>query len=197
MSKIVPKSMQSQSSQDIKTKQNRNENTESDVMFSALFGGATGETSSEDSLIGKASMTTVVSADFGDENSFDEQKNYDPMALMASLQVGHGLGQKVTEPQDDALNNELPQDDKKSAVETAIVESILKKMHGRPRWIPHNKNPADGLTKLKGAHMEPMMTLLKTGMYHLNVENAELELALDCVVEVKHDGESEADLQQA
>ena len=30
-----------------------------------------------------------------------------------------------------------------------------------------------------------------------HVENAELELALDCVVEVKHDGESEADLQQA
>ena len=52
MSKIVPKSMQSQSSQNIKSNQYRNENTESDVMFAALFGGASGVASTEKSLIG-------------------------------------------------------------------------------------------------------------------------------------------------
>ena len=52
----------------------------------------------------------------------------------------------------DALNNELPQDDKKSAVEVPIIEEILDRMHGRSRWFPHNKYPVGGLSKLKGAH---------------------------------------------
>jgi len=75
----------------------------------------------------------------------------------------------------DALNNELPQDDKKAAVELPIIEQILKRMNGRSRWIPHNFNPADALTKLKGAHMAPMMDLLKTGCYHLKTEEAQLK----------------------
>ena len=75
----------------------------------------------------------------------------------------------------DALNNEVLQDDKKSAVEMPIIEAILKGMKGRSRWIPHNFNPADGLTKLKGAHMAPLLDLLKTGMYHLKVEEAQLK----------------------
>ena len=44
----------------------------------------------------------------------------------------------------DAINNELPQDDKKSACETPIIEEMLKRFNGRVRWIPHNKNPSDG-----------------------------------------------------
>ena len=75
----------------------------------------------------------------------------------------------------DALNNELPQDDKKSAVEVPIIEQILLRMKGRCRWTPRNYNPADALTKLKGAHMAPMMDLLKTGFYHLKVEAVHLE----------------------
>jgi hypothetical protein len=63
----------------------------------------------------------------------------------------------------DALNNELPQDDKKSAVEMPIIEEMLKRMNGRSRWIPHNVNPSDGLTKLKGAHLAPLMELMRTG----------------------------------
>ena len=47
----------------------------------------------------------------------------------------------------DALNNELPQDDKKAAVETPIIEELLERMRGRSRWIPHNANTSDGLTK--------------------------------------------------
>eukprot|EP00973_Karenia_brevis_P082884 11493039-Karenia_brevis.AAC.1 len=35
-----------------------------------------------------------------------------------------------------ALKNELPQGDKKSATETPIVEEQIKRMHGRCRWVP-------------------------------------------------------------
>eukprot|EP00973_Karenia_brevis_P049332 6843325-Karenia_brevis.AAC.1 len=51
----------------------------------------------------------------------------------------------------DALNNELPQDDKKGATETPIIEEQMRRLHGRCCWAPHNYNPADALTKLKGA----------------------------------------------
>eukprot|EP00973_Karenia_brevis_P011649 1576508-Karenia_brevis.AAC.1 len=73
-----------------------------------------------------------------------------------------------------ALNNELPQDDKKSATETQIIEEQMRRMHGRSRWVPHNYNPADALTKLKGAHLAPLMERLRTGMYHLKTEEAQL-----------------------
>ena len=107
MSKIVPKSIQSQSSQNVKSNQTRNENTASDVMFAALFGSAREETSSEESLIGNASMSTLMSTDSGDENSFGEQTSDDLMALIASLHGGRGLGQKINRPQGDAINDEL------------------------------------------------------------------------------------------
>ena len=59
----------------------------------------------------------------------------------------------------DALNDELPQDDKKAAVETPIIEELLERMRGRSRWIPHNANPSDALTKILGAHVQPLMDL--------------------------------------
>eukprot|EP00973_Karenia_brevis_P093599 12418077-Karenia_brevis.AAC.1 len=64
-----------------------------------------------------------------------------------------------------ALDNGLPQDNKKSATETPIIEERMKRMHGRCRWVPHNCNSADALTKLKGAHLAPLMELLRSGMY--------------------------------
>ena len=55
----------------------------------------------------------------------------------------------------DSLDNELPQDDKKSALEVPIILEFLNRIGGRARWVPHNKNPAGAMTKVKGAHMEP------------------------------------------
>ena len=43
----------------------------------------------------------------------------------------------------DALNNELPQDDKKAAVEMPIIEELLSRSFGRSRWVPHNFNPSE------------------------------------------------------
>ena len=72
----------------------------------------------------------------------------------------------------DALNNELPQDDKKSAVEIPIIEQLMVQMFGRCRWVSHNFNPSDPLTKIKGAHLQPCLDLLSSGMYHLKTESA-------------------------
>ena len=40
-------------------------------------------------------------------------------------------------------------------------------MNGRSRWVPHNFNPVDALTKLKGAHVQPLLDMLLSGFYHL------------------------------
>eukprot|EP00973_Karenia_brevis_P046944 6513313-Karenia_brevis.AAC.1 len=50
----------------------------------------------------------------------------------------------------------------------------MRRMHSRCRLVSHNYNPADALTKLKGAHLAPLMELLRTGMYHLKAEEAQL-----------------------
>ena len=52
---------------------------------------------------------------------------------------------------------------------------FLKRIGGRARWVPHNKNPADAMTKFKGAHMEPLLNLLRSGMYVMRGEREELE----------------------
>ena len=52
---------------------------------------------------------------------------------------------------------------------------FFKRIGGRARWIPHNKNPADAMTKFKGAHMQPLLELLKDGFYKMRGEREELE----------------------
>ena len=51
----------------------------------------------------------------------------------------------------DALDNDLLQDDRKSALEVPIIEEFMRRAMCRPRWCPHNRNAADAMTKLKGA----------------------------------------------
>ena len=74
----------------------------------------------------------------------------------------------------DALDNDLPQDDRTSALEVPIIEEFMRRAMCRPRWCPHNRNAADAMTKFKGAHSEPLFTLLRTGMYTLKGEKTEL-----------------------
>ena len=74
----------------------------------------------------------------------------------------------------DALDNELPQDDRKSALEVPIIEEFMRRAMCRPRWCPHNRNAADAMTKFKGAHSGPLFILLRTGMYTLKGEKTEL-----------------------
>ena len=74
----------------------------------------------------------------------------------------------------DALDNDSPQDDRKSALEVPIIGEFMRRAMCRPRWCPHNRNAADAMTKFKGAHSEPLFTLLRTGMYTLKGEESEL-----------------------
>ena len=74
----------------------------------------------------------------------------------------------------DALDNDLPQDDRTSALEVPIIEEFMRRAMCRPRWCPHNRNAADAMTKFKGAHSEPLFTWLRTGMYTLKGEKSEL-----------------------
>ena len=69
----------------------------------------------------------------------------------------------------DALDNDSPQDDRKSALEVPKRRAMC-----RPRWCPHNRNAADATTKFKGAHSEPLFTLLRTRMYTLRGGKSEL-----------------------
>ena len=70
----------------------------------------------------------------------------------------------------DALDNDLPQDDQKSALEVPIIVEFMRRATCRPRWCPHNRNAADAMTKFKGARSEPLFTLLRTGIYTLKGE---------------------------
>ncbi|CAJ1437918.1 unnamed protein product [Effrenium voratum] len=74
----------------------------------------------------------------------------------------------------DASASEQAQgDDDRSALEIGIIQESIAKLSGRMRWVPHNFNPADALTKLK-AHMEPMMKLLKSNCFVIEEEAAVL-----------------------
>ena len=46
----------------------------------------------------------------------------------------------------DALDNDLPQDDRKSALEVPIIEEFGRRAMCRPRWCPHNRNAADAMS---------------------------------------------------
>ena len=67
----------------------------------------------------------------------------------------------------DALDNDSPQDDRKSALEVPIIEEFMRRVMCRPRWCPHNRNAADAITKFKGAHSEPLFTLLPHWNVHV------------------------------
>ena len=76
----------------------------------------------------------------------------------------------------DAASTEQSQgEDDRSALEVAIIHESLQKVKGRIRWIPHNCNPADSLTKLDGAHMQPMMELLKRNTLRVEEETTVLQ----------------------
>ena len=71
----------------------------------------------------------------------------------------------------DTVKNEQAQgEDDRSALEVAIIQESLAKLRGRIRWVPHNFNPADALTKVGNAHEEPMMNLLRTNTLRIEQE---------------------------
>ena len=75
----------------------------------------------------------------------------------------------------DSLASDCVCDDKKSALEAPIIAEFLHRSGGRVRWIPRNENPTDALTKMAGAHVAPLRSLLRTGM--MTIKKEEISLA--------------------
>ena len=75
----------------------------------------------------------------------------------------------------DNLRKEQPGAERFSALDAAPMKLRLKEIGGVPRWLPHDRNPADALTKFRGAHVEPLIRMLKTGKFQLKSETVELE----------------------
>ena len=75
----------------------------------------------------------------------------------------------------DALSNETMSGDcERSQLEYAVIKESISLVRGRCRWLPHNKNPADLLTKRAGGHAEPMMNLLKYSRIRIQDEETEM-----------------------
>ena len=72
---------------------------------------------------------------------------------------------------EEGLNSDQPHGgDERSALEMAVIKESLSVTRSRPRWIPHNVNPADALTKMDGAHTQPMLDLLKSNPLRIEEE---------------------------
>ncbi len=65
----------------------------------------------------------------------------------------------------DAKKSELATDDAARALEVPVIKEGLQLSRCRIRWIPHNRNPWDPMTKFKGAHAKPLWSLLRRGTY--------------------------------
>jgi hypothetical protein len=64
--------------------------------------------------------------------------------------------------------------EKRAALELCMIKDSLDSLGGKARWVPHEENPVDCMTKIKGNAVR-MLELLRTGKYRLTAEAAELE----------------------
>ena len=76
---------------------------------------------------------------------------------------------------DALLSKQQDQHDERAVLECSLIKEELDTIGGRPRWVPHDKNPADALTKCEGAHFEPMARLLRTSAFSIREESEELQ----------------------
>jgi hypothetical protein len=63
--------------------------------------------------------------------------------------------------------------EKRAALEMCVIKDSLESLGGSARWVPHDVNPTDCMTKLKG-NASQMLQLLRTGSYRFTEEAAEL-----------------------
>ena len=76
----------------------------------------------------------------------------------------------------DAASNEQSQGEcDRTALEVALIRDSMSKTRSRIRWVPHNRNPSDMPTTVAQAHEMPLMELLKSAVYKLQVEAEVLE----------------------
>ena len=98
----------------------------------------------------------------------------------------------------DASSNEQSQGEcDRTSLEVALIRDSMSRTCSRIRWVPHNRNPADMLTKVSQAHEVPMYDLLRTSKYRLQVEAEVLESGRQSEQRLKqkhtHEEDKEAD----
>ena len=64
--------------------------------------------------------------------------------------------------------------EKRAALEIQVNKDSLDSLGGTARWVPHEENPVDCMTKVK-RNAARLSQLLKTAKYRLTEEKAELE----------------------
>ena len=76
---------------------------------------------------------------------------------------------------DSLHSQQTNQDEARSALEAGMIKEDLEKLRAIPRWVPHDKNPADALTKVENAHSEPLFDFLARHIWRMTFEAEELE----------------------
>lgn len=66
-------------------------------------------------------------------------------------------------------------DDKRVAIDIAVIRQSIARTKLEPRWIPTDRMVADGLTKDKGEPLDLLRSVLRTAQYQL----ADEQLVLD------------------
>jgi hypothetical protein len=74
---------------------------------------------------------------------------------------------------DNLMQEQYTGAEKRAALEICVIRDSLHTLGGKARWIPHQRNPADCLSKIKG-NVEPLLQLLRKGSYQLVGEQDEL-----------------------
>ena len=74
---------------------------------------------------------------------------------------------------DNLMQEQYTGAEKRAALEICVIRDSLDSLGGRARWVPHDRNPADCLTKLKG-NVDSLLKLLREGSYQLIEESEEM-----------------------
>ena len=75
---------------------------------------------------------------------------------------------------DNLVKESTSQSEKRAAMEVVIARESLDVMQGVPRWIPHEANVVDAMTKLK-SNKRPLLKFLREAKIKLTPEKTILE----------------------
>ena len=75
---------------------------------------------------------------------------------------------------DNLIREQFTGADRRSALEICVIRDSLKSLDGRVRWIPHEENPVDTRTKIKG-NSARLLEMMKTARFRLTCEVEEME----------------------
>ena len=64
--------------------------------------------------------------------------------------------------------------EKRAALELCVIKDSLQSLGGTARWVPHERNPVDCMTKVKG-NAVTMLLLLKTARFRLTAESEDVD----------------------